>query len=169
MAEKCDRVDQIQAEWHRERPDLDVTPPGIIGRIHRIGNAVRDHITALYAQFGLTEAEFDVLAALRRAGAPYERTPSEISDHTMVTCGATSKRVGRLEAEGLVVRRVSDTDGRSRVVALTAKGLTLIDEAFAAHMANEKRILEAMTPQQRATLEPILRDWALALEAEASR
>lgn len=171
MADKesqaLDQVDLIQAAWRRERPDLDVTPPGIIGRIHRIGAALKLPIVALYAEYGLTEAEFEVLASLRRAGAPFERTPSEIAKHTMVTSGATTKRLDRLEAAGLVVRRVSDTDGRGRVVALTAEGRTLIDTAFTAHIVNEQRLLEALTPDQRVVLERILHEWSVKLEAES--
>lgn len=171
MAEKVshelDQVDLIQAAWRRERPDLDVTPPGIIGRIHRIGAALKLPLVALYAEYGLTEAEFEVLASLRRAGAPFERTPGDIAKHTMVSSGATTKRLDRLEAAGLVVRRVSDTDGRGRVVALTEEGRALIDTAFTAHMLNEQRLLEALTPDQRMVLERILHEWSLKLEAQA--
>lgn len=168
MAERLDRAAHIQAEWRRERPDLDVTPPGIIGRIHRIGIALTAEIVAVYAAHGLTQAEFEVLASLRRAGAPYERTPGDIANHTMVTGGATTKRIDKLEAEGLVERRIAETDKRSRVVALTDAGLRRIDEAFTAHIANEHRLIAALTAEQRATIEPILRDWAIALEDAAA-
>ncbi|WP_344187593.1 MarR family transcriptional regulator [Kribbella karoonensis] len=159
-----DHVARIQAEWRAERPDVDTAPQGVIGRLHRIANRLTAELTLLYAQFGLTEGEFDVLAALRRAGAPYERAPGEIALHTMVTTGAVTKRVDRLEAAGLVRRRRSDADGRGRVVRLTPAGRRLIDKAFTAHMANEQRLLSSLEPAERAQLEALLTTWLGYLE-----
>jgi DNA-binding MarR family transcriptional regulator len=164
ILEPVDHVARIQAEWRAERPDVDTTPQGVIGRLHRIANQLTGELTLLYAKYGLTEGEFDVLAALRRAGAPYERAPGEIALHTMVTTGAVTKRVDRLEEAGLVDRRRSDADGRGRVVRLTPAGRRLIDEAFAAHMANERRLLEALTPDETAQLEKLLTTWLARLE-----
>ena len=160
-----DRVARIQAEWARERPDVDTGPQGVIGRLHRIANHLTSELTLLYAQYGLSEGEFDVLAALRRAGAPYERAPGEIALHTMVTTGAVTKRVDRLEQAGLVKRRRSDDDGRGRVVRLTPAGRRLIDKAFAAHMANEQRLLnEALTPAEVEQLERLLTVWLARID-----
>ncbi|GAB2648902.1 MarR family winged helix-turn-helix transcriptional regulator [Kribbella swartbergensis] len=159
-----DHVARIQAEWRVERPDVDTTPQGVIGRLHRIANHLTGELTLLYAKYGLSEGEFDVLASLRRAGAPYERAPGEIALHTMVTTGAVTKRVDRLEKAGLVERRRSDADGRGRVVRLTPAGRRLFDQAFTAHMANEKRLLEPLTPHQTAQLEKLLTTWLAALE-----
>ena len=164
-----DRVARIQAEWARERPDVDTGPQGVIGRLHRIANHLTGELTLLYAQYGLSEGEFDVLAALRRAGAPYERAPGEIALHTMVTTGAVTKRVDRLEQAGLVRRRRSDDDGRGRVVRLTPAGKRLIDKAFAAHMANEQRLLnEALTPADAQQLERLLAAWLTRIETPDS-
>ncbi|MEU4292396.1 MarR family transcriptional regulator [Kribbella sp. NPDC026596] len=164
-----DRVARIQAEWARERPDVDTGPQGVIGRLHRIANHLTGELTLLYAQYGLSEGEFDVLAALRRAGAPYERAPGEIALHTMVTTGAVTKRVDRLEQAGLVRRRRSDDDGRGRVVRLTPAGKRLIDKAFAAHMANEQRLLnEALTPADAQQLERLLAAWLARIETPDS-
>jgi DNA-binding MarR family transcriptional regulator len=154
-----DHVARIQAEWRAERPDVDTGPQGVIGRLHRIANHLTGELTLLYAQYGLSEGEFDVLAALRRAGSPYERAPGEIALHTMVTTGAVTKRVDRLEEAGLVRRRRSDADGRGRVVRLTPAGRRLIDKAFTAHMANEHRLLEPLTAAQQAQLEKLLTAW----------
>jgi DNA-binding MarR family transcriptional regulator len=136
----------------------------LIGRIHRLGDRLRDELLIVYRRFGLNEGEFDLLATLRRAGAPFEAAPGELARHTMVTTGAVSKRLDRLEAAGLVHRRESDADGRGRVVALTEAGRRTIDEAFAAHMSNEARLVESLTPGQRAQLEPLLRAWLSPLE-----
>ncbi|TDD61577.1 MarR family transcriptional regulator [Kribbella antibiotica] len=162
-----DHVARIQAEWRLERPDVDTSPQGVIGRLHRIGAHLTGELTLLYAQFGLTEGEFDVLAALRRAGVPYERAPGEIAVHTMVTTGAVTKRVDRLEAAGLVVRYRSDDDGRGRVVRLTPAGKRLIDRAFTAHMGNEKRLLGVLGPEEAAQLEEILATWLARIEGTA--
>ena len=164
MSPTPDHVDRIQQEWARERPDVDVRPQGVIGRLHRLALALTDEITVVYREHGLGEGEFDVLAALRRAGAPYERAPGELAAHTMVTTGAMTKRVDRLERAGLVTRRPSATDGRGRVVALTDDGLALIDRAFTAHMANERRLLDLLGEQDAAALERALRRWLAALE-----
>lgn len=163
-----DHVARIQAEWQAERPDVDTSPQGVIGRLHRIANRLTGELTLLYAQYGLTEGEFDVLAALRRAGTPYERAPGEIALHTMVTTGAVTKRVDRLEAAGLVRRRRSDADGRGRVVRLTPAGRRLIDKAFTAHMANERRLLDVLTPDEAAQLENLLATWLGRLEPPES-
>lgn len=164
MSEPLDRVARIQAEWRRERPDLDVSPQGVIGRLHRVGALLTDQLTALYQRFGLSEGEFDVLAALRRAGSPFERAPGELAAFTMVTTGAMTKRLDRLEAAGLVTRRPSAADGRGRVVALTPAGRELIDEAFAAHMRNEQRLLADLTPTEAEQLERLLTLWLARLE-----
>jgi DNA-binding MarR family transcriptional regulator len=159
-----DHVARIQAEWHRERPDLDVSPQGVIGRLHRVGVLLSDQLNAVYQRFGLSEGEFDVLAALRRAGDPFERAPGELAAFTMVTTGAMTKRLDRLEAAGLVTRRPSAADGRGRVVALTPAGRALIDEAFAAHMRNEHRVLADLSPDEAAQLEQLLTTWLARLE-----
>jgi DNA-binding MarR family transcriptional regulator len=159
-----DHVGRIQAEWHRERPDLDVSPQGVIGRLHRVGVLLSDQLNAVYQRFGLSEGEFDVLAALRRAGDPFERAPGELAAFTMVTTGAMTKRLDRLETAGLVTRRPSAADGRGRVVALTPAGRALIDEAFAAHMRNEHRVLADLSPTEAAQLEELLTAWLARLE-----
>src|SRR5690606_1860932 len=123
------------------------------GRLHRLAAHLTDELVAVYERHGLNEGEFDVLATLRRAGEPFEHTPGELADHTMVTTGGMSKRLDRLEAAGLVARRVSETDGRGRVVALTERGRRVIDEAFTEHMANERRLLEPLGAADAARLE----------------
>ncbi|NAS20579.1 MarR family transcriptional regulator [Herbidospora sp. NEAU-GS84] len=159
-----DHVARIQQEWARERPDVDVRPAGVIGRLHRVAGHLTERLCLVYRRFGLAEGEFDVLATLRRAGAPYERAPGELAAHTMVTTGAMSKRVDRLEQAGLVTRRPSESDGRGRVVALTTAGLELIDAAFTEHMANERRLLDALAPDDAERLEEILTRWLAVFE-----
>ncbi|WP_329038828.1 MarR family transcriptional regulator [Streptomyces sp. NBC_01725] len=164
MTESLDRVARIQREWARERPDVDVRPQGVIGRLHRLGAYLTEELCVVYRKYGLGEGGFDVLAALRRAGSPFERAPGELAEHTMVTTGAMTKRVDRLERAGLVSRRASESDGRGRVVALTPEGRALIDHAFSEHMANERRLLGALTEGEAAQLESLLVKWLAAAE-----
>lgn len=161
-----DRVERIQEEWRRERPDVDVSPQGVIGRLHRLAARLGEEIAEVYADHGLSEGEFDVLAALRRAGVPYERSAGDLAASTMVTSGGMTKRLDRLERAGLVSRRVSDADGRGRAVRLTADGLRLIDAAFSAHMANERRLLDLVPARDRRLLEGVLRSWLAELDPE---
>jgi DNA-binding MarR family transcriptional regulator len=159
-----DRVAQIQEQWRRERPDLDVSPQGVIGRLHQIADRLREELVVVYRKYGLAEGEFDVLAALRREGPPYELAPGEIARHTMVTTGAVSKRLDRLQGAGLVHRRDSDSDARGRVVGLTSAGVRTIDAAFTVHMRNEHRLLASMSPADRQRLEAILTAWLSQLD-----
>jgi len=159
-----DHVARIQAEWARERPDLDVGPQGVIGRLHRLAGHLTEQLLVVYRRFGLGEGDFDVLATLRRAGEPFERAPGELAQFTMVTTGAMTKRVDRLERDGLVTRRRSTTDGRGRVVALTPAGRELIDAAFTEHMHNERRLLDELSTEDAAALEPLLARWLARFE-----
>lgn len=163
MGGEPDHVSRIMEQWRRERPDLDVSPQAVIGRLHRLALRLTEELVAVYADFGLGEGEFDVLATLRRSGAPYELTPTELAAGTMVTSGAVTKRVDRLAERGLVARRVSDRDARGRVVALTRQGRELIDRAFEAHMANEHRLLGSLDRVDRERLARILDEWGRAL------
>ena len=165
--EEIDRVSRIQEEWHRERPDIDVSPQGIIGRLHRLAAYLTTELTAVYERHGLGEGEFDVLASLRRVGAPFERAPGELAQHTMVTTGAMTKRLDRLTEAGLVVRRQIEGDKRRRVAALTPRGIEVIDAAFAEHMANERRLIEHIPSSDRQLLEVILKEWLQQFESPA--
>ncbi|MEV6132369.1 MarR family transcriptional regulator [Streptomyces violaceusniger] len=159
-----DHVARIQAEWRRERPEIDVTPQGVIGRLHRLADRLGEELRLVYSRYGLSEGEFDVLCAIRRAGEPYERAPGELAVHTMVTTGAMTKRIDRLERAGLVTRRRSTGDQRGRIVALTGPGLELIDRAFADHMRNERRLLDLLTPTDASALERLLTTWLSSVE-----
>ncbi|MFJ1651300.1 MarR family winged helix-turn-helix transcriptional regulator [Streptomyces sp. NPDC088337] len=154
-----DHVARIQADWRRERPDVDITPQAVIGRLHRLAGRLTEELCLVYGRYGLGEGEFDVLCALRRAGEPYERAPGELAAYTMVTTGAITKRVDRLEQAGLVARRRSAGDQRGRIVALTRPGRELIDRAFTDHMRNERRLLDLLTPTEAEALETLLTTW----------
>lgn len=165
MPTELDHVGQIMAQWNRERPDLDVGPQGIIGRLHRLGDHLNEELRPVFAAAGLGDGDFDVMAALRRAGEPYELSPGDLAATTMVTSGAVTKRVDRLVARGLATRRVGDGDGRSRVIALTPAGVALVDDLVEKHMANEHRLVAGLTPRERETLAGLLERWGRLLGA----
>jgi DNA-binding MarR family transcriptional regulator len=162
--EQPDAVDRIAEQWARERPDLDVTPMMVVGRLHRVAEILDQRLRPVFAQADLGNGDFDVLASLRRSGAPYKLTPTELAGTTMVTSGAVTKRVDRLVRDGLVERSVSETDGRGRVIALTEKGKRLQEELHPQHLANEDRLLAALSPDERRQLAHVLSKLLLDLE-----
>lgn len=159
-----DHVDAILAQWRRERPDLDPAPMGVIGRIRRIERLLGRALDATFAQFGLNSGEFDVLATLRRSGAPYQLTPTALFTSLMLSSGAMTNRLDRLEQAGLIARAPDPSDRRGTLVGLTPRGLELIDAAVAAHLANEARLLAALLPGERDQLAGLLRRLLCALE-----
>ncbi|MGS4983590.1 transcriptional regulator, MarR family [Pseudosulfitobacter pseudonitzschiae] len=163
-----DHVDRVLEQWRTERPDLEVVPMGVLGRLKRLHDRVSAQLERVYAANGLTAASFDVLATLRRSGAPYALSPSELIAWTMVTSGTMTNRLDRLAAAGLVERKPNPEDGRGSVVALTPQGFTLIDRVVTAHVANQHKVLSALSPQDRAALDGLLRQWLGAFEAPQS-
>jgi DNA-binding MarR family transcriptional regulator len=159
-----DHVDGILAQWQRERPDLDPSPIGLIGRLHRLADVLNVELRRVFAEAGLGDGDFDVLVTLRRNGAPYEMTPGELCASTMVTSSAVTKRIDRLERGGLVTRTVSEEDARSRRIRLTDSGFELVDRLMAVHLANEHRLVAGLSDRDRSQLAAILRRWGQALE-----
>ncbi len=166
--EELDAVDRILAQWARERPELDTGPMSVVGRLHRVAELLDAGLRPVFAEADLGNGDFDVLASLRRAGPPFRLTAGELSASTLVTSGAVSKRVDRLESKGLVKRSVSAADGRGRVIQLTAKGRRLTDEVVVRHWENEDRLLAALDPDERAQLAGLLRKLLLDVEGPAA-
>jgi DNA-binding MarR family transcriptional regulator len=162
-----DHVDGILEQWARERPDLDASPIGLIGRLHRLADVLNVELRAVFAEAGLGDGDFDVLVTLRRNGAPFELTPGELGASTMVTSSAVTKRIDRLERAGLVSRTVSEEDARSRRVRLTHAGFDLVDRLMERHIVNEHRLVAGLSPRDRAQLAAILRRWGQALASES--
>jgi DNA-binding MarR family transcriptional regulator len=160
-----DHVDAILAQWARERPDLDASPIGLIGRLHRLADVLNVELRKVFAEEGIGDGDFYVLVTLRRHGAPYELTPSELGASTMVTSSAVTKRIDRLERAGLVTRTVSEADGRSRRIRLTGDGVALVDRLMGRHVANEQRLVSGLTARERAQLADLLRRWGQHLDA----
>ena len=160
-----DAVDTILEQWRRERPDLDISPMGPIGRIKRCAALLERRLEDAFARFGMSLWEFDVLATLRRSGAPYRLAPTALFSALMVTSGTMTNRLQRLEANGLVRRVPNSQDARSLLVQLTPTGLALIDQVVEAHVANEHAILAPLPAATLAALDRHLSALLLALES----
>jgi len=160
-----DQIDNILAQWKRERPDLDVSPMGLVGRLGRISRHLSDEMEKTFAAHGLNGASFDVLATLRRSGLPYRLSPGELMATMMVTSGTTTNRIDKLEKAGMVERIHNPKDGRSVIIALTDKGFAIIDAALAAHVETQARLVSRLSGQERAALDALLARFLGDIEA----
>ena len=163
-----DHVDEVLKQWARERPDLDVSPMAVIGRLSRVSQLLAVELGRTFADHDLDHPSFDVLATLRRSGPPYALSPTALMRSSMVTSGAISQRLGRLEARGLVERTPRPTDGRGTDVRLTDQGRALVDQALPDHVATEQRLLAALTDRQCTDLANLLRELLQSLDEQAA-
>lgn len=159
-----DHTDRIVEQWRRERPDLDVSPLAVFGRLLRAAHLADRELSRGLEGHGLQPGWFDVLAALRRAGRPYALNPTDLMAATMLSSGGITKRLDRLSAAGLIERRPDPADRRGTLVRLTRKGRSVIDRALEAHLANEERLLLALAPADRRRLDHLLRRLLGSLE-----
>jgi DNA-binding MarR family transcriptional regulator len=153
-----DQVDDILDQWRRERPDLDTSPMGVIGRLSRVTALISKELEANFARHGLTRPDFDVLATLRRSGAPFTLTVGRLQATMMISSGTTTHRVDRLEQQGFVTRTPDPADRRGVLVQLTPAGRTLVDEAVPTHVALEHALLAELPPDRRDALADLLRE-----------
>lgn len=161
---QSDPVDKILAQWQRERPDLDVSPMGVIGRMGRLSKHLERAIQETFSEFGLTVGEFDVLAALRRSGQPYQLSPTELFNTLMVSSGTMTHRIDRLEQTKLVKRLPDLNDRRGTLIELTGKGFDVIEKAVEAHVVNEHRVISVLEESERQALTQLLRKLLLSFE-----
>lgn len=159
-----DRVDRIIAQWNRERPDLDVAPMGLIGRLRRLSAHLGRGMEKTLAKHGLNGATFDVLATLRRSGAPYSLSPGDLLATMMITSGTMTNRVDQLEKAGLVRRTSNPEDRRSVLISLTDTGFSLVDEAVTDHVATQTRLVSGISEKERADLNRLLSKFLLEFE-----
>jgi DNA-binding MarR family transcriptional regulator len=164
MPSEEDHVDRVRAQWRAVRPELNTAPAAIVARIGRIAAYFDQSTDALMGERGLARSSWDVLASLRRAGPPYELSPTELYQALMRSSGAMTNRLHRLEHAGLIERRADPGDGRGRLVRLTARGRRLVDEIAPIHLENEKRLLASLSDEDRGALEDLLRRLARSLE-----
>ncbi|HEY4347548.1 MAG TPA: MarR family transcriptional regulator [Gaiellaceae bacterium] len=171
MAGSADHLDEILEQWRRERPDLDsrdLDALGLFGRLFRAAKLADAALGEGLGEHKLQNGWFDLLAAVRRAGAPYELNPTDLMRATMLSSGGMTKRLDRLAAAGLIKRRPDPGDRRGTLVRLTPKGKTVIDKALVSHLANERRLLGSLSAAERRSLDALLRSLLAALEAPMS-
>lgn len=165
---QTDAVDAILDQWARERPDLDTSPMGPIGRINRCAALLQQRVESNLAQFDLSLWEFDMLATLRRSGAPYRLSPTELFSALMVTSGTMTHRLKTLETKGWIERVSNEQDARSMLVQLSRKGRLLVDRAVEAHIENERQLVSVLSASALSALDTHLSALLRGLESPAA-
>lgn len=161
-----DHVDRVLEQWANERPELDTTPVGVIARVGRLARYVDHALEETLGRYGLSRASWDVLASLRRSGAPYRLSPTELYRSLMRTSGAMTNRLYRLERAGLVRRIPDPSDGRGMLVALTPSGRQRVDEVAEHHLEGERRLLSTLSAQEQENLTGLLRKLLVSFESD---
>ena len=151
-----DPVERILRQWKVERPDLDTSPMGVIGRLSRASAAVDARLEATFSRHGLDAGAFDVMATLVRQGPPYRLAPVELAAEAMITSSAVAQRLNRLESGGFVTRVANPNDGRGKFVQLTPAGKDVVDRVLPEHLATEETMLEPLDKRERAVLAGLL-------------
>jgi DNA-binding MarR family transcriptional regulator len=152
----ADHADEVVRQWAEQRPDLDPAPMRTFTRLWRAARAADAQVQTVFDEHGLEAGWFDVLATLRRSGAPHRLSAGTLARGLVMTTGGMTKRLDRLERAGLVQREPDPADRRGILVALTSKGLKVVDRAVEDHLANEARMLEALTDRERRALDSAL-------------
>jgi DNA-binding MarR family transcriptional regulator len=159
-----DRIDEILEQWQRESPQLDVSALAVTGRVMRIARLLEKYRETVLAEYGLNVWSFDVLATLRRQGSPYQLKPTDLYGLLMLSSGAMTNRIDRLEEDGLVVRLRDPDDRRSVSVQLTPKGIELMDTVMPVLFEKEKQFLEQFTKTETQTFTKLLRRFLLSFD-----
>lgn len=162
-----DIVDQAIEEWQREQPDLDASPLGVVSRILVLAQQMEKTANRALERHGIELWQFDVLAALRRAGAPYRLSPTQLSDSVILTSGAMTNRLDRLESDGLVVRLRDPDDRRGVLIQLTPRGRKLVDEAVETRLADAREAVSSLHRSESRVLAKLLRRLIVALEGRS--
>ncbi|BAZ36572.1 transcriptional regulator (plasmid) [Calothrix sp. NIES-4101] len=162
-----DRIDIILEEWQQELPQLDTSAVVIIGRILRIARLLEKHRESILVEYGLNVWSFDVLATLRRQGQPFRLKPTELYSLLMLSSGAMTNRIDRLEQDGIVMRVRDAEDRRSVMVQLTSKGIQLADTVMPILFEKEKQMLSQFTADEVQLSTPMLRKLLILLEQNA--
>ncbi|MCB2427944.1 MarR family winged helix-turn-helix transcriptional regulator [Methylophaga pinxianii] len=162
---QLDSIDRLITQWRNENIESDLLPMAILGRLAKLGKYIDNDILHCHQQHDLRQGEFDVLATLRRSGKPYSLTPSELYQSMLLTSGAMTSRLDRLETKGLIRREHSQADRRSIQVTLTTRGKKTIDSVLPAHIAAQHRLLDGVSQRDRQVLAQLLKRWLTQLES----
>src|SRR4051812_14485070 len=162
-----DEVDRIVDAWSRERADLDFSPLQVLSRVGRLARHLERARRTAFAASDLESWEFDVLAALRRAGSPYQLSPKALLQQTLVSSGTMTNRIDRLVERGLVERRTDPNDGRGILVQMTGQGLSRVDAAITRLVDAEAELLSGLSPTDQERLSGLLRKLSLGFDEES--
>ena len=161
-----DQVDFILDQWAKERPDLDASVMGVVGRVSRLAKYIDQSLSENFAQHQLNRWEFDVLATLLRSGPPYQLTPKVLLETLMLSSGAMTNRLDRLEDGGYIERCPHPTDRRGVYIKLTDQGFEKINNAIEAHVEHEHHLLDSLTSEEKEQLAQLLRKILLSFGDE---
>jgi DNA-binding MarR family transcriptional regulator len=159
-----DYVERILNQWLLQRPDLDMSPVGIVGRTYRLTRVLERALSETFDNANLNRGGFDVLAALRRAGAPHQLSPTELHNSLLITSGAMTNRIDRLEEAGLVKRLPAPDDRRALLISLTDEGKRLVDSVTTDLAKAEHQLLKALSQAEQRDLARLLKKLLLNLE-----
>ena len=163
-----DQIDQLLEQWSRERPDLDASSMGILGRLAILGRILDHGVEQILQRHSLSFPEFDMLVILRRFGPPFRHSVSELCAHSFLSSGAMTNRVDRLEQKGLIRREPNPEDRRGVLVVLTKKGRTLIDQVVPERLKEGHERVSVLSKKDRQQLETLLTRFLVALSAEGA-
>lgn len=163
-----DEVDAIVQQWRQERPELDPSPIALFGRVHRVYLRYQAVLNKTFSQYGLNSASFDVLTSLRRAGAPYRKTGTQLAAGSLLSSAGVTLRLDRLEEAGLIKRERDHNDRRVVYSSLTDKGLEVIDRAIEAHLDAEAALLSGLSAKERSRLTELLAKLEQSIVATAA-
>ena len=153
----ADRIDELVAQWNAERPDLDAGVMAEVARLLHVARLIGGRLAAYAGEHGLQVGEADVLLTLRRSGEPYRLSPTALAESLLISTGAMTNRLDRLEARGLVSREPHPSDRRALEIALTPEGRRLVDAVVGGHVENEREMLSALNDREREQLTRITR------------
>jgi DNA-binding MarR family transcriptional regulator len=159
-------VDAIVDQWHRERPELDTSAKEITGRIVRLSGLIQQAHAVAFTPLGINDKDYGILVALRRVGAPYELTPTELARQRMMTSGGMTAAIDRVERKGLVARAPNPADRRGSLVRLTDEGLAVVDAAMVHQIESERALVSSLPAEDRDRLVTILRSLLLAVDID---
>lgn len=158
------RIAKMESQWQRELSTSDIRAMALVGYLLEAAHLLdRYWLSPMAAEYNLQKGEFDVIATLRRAGEPYKLTPTELHQNLLLTSGAMTSRLDRLEKAGLILRQPSQTDRRSVQVQLTLLGLELVNKALPLHIENEKKALSILSENEQQQLSVLLNKLTLGL------
>ncbi|BBB29493.1 MarR family winged helix-turn-helix transcriptional regulator [Neptunomonas japonica] len=161
------KIKLVTSQWQREMPQLDLLPMKVIGNLGKATRLVtRNYLDPFFKSHGLQLGEFDVLATLRRSGAPYELAPTQLFEALLISSGGMTNRLDRLEKAGLIARAPNPEDRRGTLVLLTEEGLTLMNQIVPLHVENEANSLSNLSREEQETLERLLEKLIDGLEEE---